>query len=283
MAQYGTVYIEPLLISLMNLDTYKLCKKHNEMAHILQRDEFRWEIEMNQSLSRKISYSRFHRKIYEKLSPGLEPTILVINTDESDASEHTWSLFKAGFKGTIGVNSLDHGKQLLADRKVDIVFFDLSPREDTVCFFDYVQLLRTQGFEGIIVMLVDRPTLNDLYCAAISGVSDVLIKGRNLDLKQEAIRLMKMRSCEGASTWNPSSASQKGLLYSLGLTGGEIRVLTEFAQDFSRQYDIAKRMGLSEAHVRRTFSRIYKKLEGPLSINNQAQLSHLLTICAIFQ
>lgn len=238
---------------------------------------------MDQSLSRKINYSRFRGKICEKLPSRLEHTILVINTDKSDAPGHTWSLFKAGFKNTIEVSSLAHGKRLLTERKIDIVFVDLSPREDTVCLFDYIQLLRTQGFGGIIVVLADSPTLNDLYRAAVSGVSDVLIKSESLDIEQETLRLVKMESLKRASTWNPASASNKGLLYSLGLTRGEIRVLAEFAQDFSRQYDLAKRMGLSEAHIRRTFSRIYKKLEGPLSINNQAQLSHLLTICAIFQ
>ena len=74
------------------------------------------------------------------------------------------------------------------------------------------------------------------------------------------------------------AVSELGYLRSFGLTPREIEILAAYSEDFPLQKVLADRVGKAESQVRKSFSRIQKKL----GVDNLVQLGHVLTICAMF-
>ncbi len=141
--------------------------------------------------------------------------------------------------------------------------------------------LRAMNYRGVIVVLAEDPSIDSLIRALIGGADDYWVSNASFDIEREALRMLGNRSAARAKAWNPDAIGEMGLLRSVGLTKKQINILIEFARDFPRQSVLAKRVGSSEGQLRKMFSRVYQKLEGPLAVESQAQLAQLLSICAM--
>ncbi len=141
--------------------------------------------------------------------------------------------------------------------------------------------LRAMKYRGVIVVLAENPSIDSLIRAFIGGADDYWVSNASLDIEREALRLLGSRTAGRDKSWNPDAIGEMGLLRSVGLTKKQIDILIEYARDFPRQSVLAKRVGSSEGQLRKMFSRIYQKLDGPLAVESQAQLAQLLSICAM--
>jgi DNA-binding NarL/FixJ family response regulator len=146
----------------------------------------------------------------------------------------------------------------------------------------FLSRLRALGFRGIAVMTAESATPDLIYRCARLGASEFLLKNRSLDMGREISRLLGKRPSVDRTLWHPKMNLGLGLFTSAGLTQCEIEILEEFAKGFPKHSEIAKRLSKSEPYIRKNFSRIYNKLGEHISIENSAQLSHLLTICSLY-
>ncbi|MDJ0762242.1 MAG: hypothetical protein QNJ97_04560 [Myxococcota bacterium] len=140
--------------------------------------------------------------------------------------------------------------------------------------------LRSAGYDEAIAIVTSAPSIREIYGAFKAGVDDYLINGKKLDIGKEASGLIERaaRHCEEGE-WQNQVVSELGLFRTAGLTPGQIEMLVAFSKAFDLQADLAKKMGKTENQVRKTFSRIYKKLGPLLGIQNSTQLAGLLTVC----
>jgi DNA-binding NarL/FixJ family response regulator len=206
---------------------------------------------------------------------------LVIDTDDRIRTDWRHELMRAGLGPITTERTLSGAKEHLKARRCDLVFLDISGGESEASF-DFLAGVQNQNYRGIVVAVSNEPTLDMCFRAARLGASDFLIKGPSLDIAAETRRLLSGRHASRPSLRISEDRLSLGLFSSLGVTDGEMRVLREFARGFPRQPDIAKRLDREETYIRKTFSRVYEKLGDYFSIRTPAQLSHVLTICSLF-
>jgi hypothetical protein len=77
-----------------------------------------------------------------------------------------------------------------------------------------------------------------------------------------------------------SGLSDEAIAYleSRGVSEWDLSLLAEYAADFTREKDIAVRLGRNEAAVRKRFQAIRKRL----GVENQMELAHLLGVLECF-
>ena len=208
----------------------------------------------------------------------------VMIIDRDGALRNRWgkSLEKAGYGLICGVPDPDTAALYLQRDSYNIIFVGISNDITGNVGLDFVARVRQQRFGGQLVVTSSDPTVDLCYRAARIGASDFLVKGPHLDIAAHAIRLTENRQTTRSTMWRPETILATGLFASMGVTHCELRVLKEFARGFPKQQDIAARLDKDNVYVRKVFSRIYKKLDGQMAVRNQAQLSHLLTICSLF-
>ena len=146
---------------------------------------------------------------------------------------------------------------------------------------EFMSILRRREYRGIIIVVTDDPSADDLMNALCSGVDDYLYLGPKLDLRAEVERLLSEHRHTLRNPWNPEAIDELGFFRSVGLNEQEINLLVEYARDFPRRRELAVRIGKSEIYLRKCFSQIYTKLKSLIAVDNQAQLAHLLTICCL--
>ena len=191
-------------------------------------------------------------------------------------------LFENGFEKVVRSSSLADASAKLQDGDSDLTLIDVDYIGDFETVIDFVEVLRAGGHQGRVVLATEDPCPMDLLTALKAGVNDYLTKGPYLDLAAELTRLADHPNEERCPGWYPDSIMDMGLFRSLGLTCREMEILSEYARDFPRYRELSKRVNKTELQLRKLFSRIFQKLEGPLAIENPAQLAHLLTVCAIY-
>jgi DNA-binding NarL/FixJ family response regulator len=220
---------------------------------------------------------------YKSRPPHLseERSILVIDADDRVRMDWRRELMHAGLGLITAERTLSGADEHMRTRRCDLVFLDISGK-DPEARFDFLARVRNQNYRGIVAMVSNTPTLDMCFRAARLGASDFLIKSTSLDIAAEAKRLFSGRHVSRPPLRVSEDQLSLGLFSSLGVTDGEMRVLREFARGFPRQLDIAKRLNREETYIRKTFSRVYEKLGDYFSIRTSAQLSHVLTICSLF-
>ena len=149
------------------------------------------------------------------------------------------------------------------------------------CSIDGLQLLRTarkQGYAGKAVVISGDRSPEQFFKAARIGACDFLVKGPHLDVAKEIDAIL--RGDRGNHTqWTRQEAIMNlGFLRSFGLSDREVEILAEFSVDFPRMRELAERIDKSEVQLRKIFSRIYAKLE----VENLSQLTHVLSVCEMF-
>ncbi|MCP4678472.1 MAG: hypothetical protein GY854_23770 [Deltaproteobacteria bacterium] len=85
--------------------------------------------------------------------------------------------------------------------------------------------LRAMKYSGVIVVLVEDPSLESLLACLNSGADDYWMSSARLDIEIEAIRLLGYRASNSSKSWNPDAIGEMGLLRSMGLTKGQIDTL----------------------------------------------------------
>jgi DNA-binding NarL/FixJ family response regulator len=188
-------------------------------------------------------------------------------------------LVKGGFPDVESIRGFENAKAALADRRFDVVFVGAFYPDEFDDVFAFIEYVRFRGYKGSIALISTSPTPENLYRAAQAGANDFLVKGRKLNIVSETRRLIENGSQIEDSAWSPELVTQLGFLRSVGLSNSEVILLAEFAHGFPRRKELAKRLRRTENSLYKTFSRIYGKLNDIMSIDNPAQLSHLLTVC----
>ncbi len=208
-------------------------------------------------------------------------TIMIVDRDYS--SRRTWiaALEKAGIGLILTAADLETARNLSRQHACDLIFIDPQVAGLTDHGFEFIQEVKMQRPRSIVALLTGCPTMGLCFRAARAGVSDLLVKGPHLSPAAEALRMLKNRTAKNMAM-RPDAMPATGLFSSVGVTRGELAVLEEFARGYPKQQDIARRLDKDEVYIRKVFSRVYKKLENYLPVNNQAQLSHIMTICSLF-
>lgn len=209
-------------------------------------------------------------------------TIMIVDSDAPLRKQWASALETAGYGLICGVSDPDTAAFYLQKDSYDIIFVDVTDHVSGNPGLDFVARIRQQGFGGLLVVVTEEPTADLCYRAARIGANDFLVKGPHLSIATHATRLTRGRHTTRNNMWRPETILATGLFTSLGVTHCELKVLEEFARGFPKQQDIAARLEKDNVYVRKVFSKIYKKLEGQMAVKNQAQLSHLLTICSLF-
>lgn len=223
-----------------------------------------------------------------KLKEGLHPevlacrTVMVVDRDFGDRRAWTVDLEKAGFGLILTAGDLETARTYGRQNGCDLVFVDPHAGATLEEGFEFMQSLRLRHPKGLVAVLTGNPSLALCFRAARSGVNDFLVKGPHLSIAEEAVRMLRISCAPKGSAFTKEGNFATGLFSSVGVTRGELAVLTEFSRGYPKQQDIARRLEIDEVSVRKVFSRVYKKLENYFPVNNQAQLSHIMTICSLF-
>jgi DNA-binding NarL/FixJ family response regulator len=166
---------------------------------------------------------------------------------------------------------------------IALTIIDQSCAPDFNTFFTLLQLARFRGYTGMLVLMSDTLTCEDLYRYAIIGISDFWIKGPNLQIENEIEYLLGRKPRFNKEELCPKEIADLGLFRTIGLSSKETEIIEILAGGFPRQCEIAARLGKNASYIHKTFSRIYEKLSGTLSVETTPQLAHLITICSLFK
>ena len=209
-------------------------------------------------------------------------TVMIVDRDINIRKQWTKALEAAGFGMICAVPAPETALHYIHRDTYDVIFVEIRDHVFGNQGLDFIAAIRKQGFTGKLAVTTTDPTADLCYRAARTGANDFLVKGPYLDIATHACRLTETGPFPQDTMWRPETILATGLFASLGVTHCELKVLEEFARGFPKQQDIAARLEKDQVYVRKVFSRIYKKLEGQIAVKTQAQLSHLLTICALF-
>ena len=218
----------------------------------------------------------------ESNHPVRDRRVLVVDQDDVFTRKCATRLKRVGFPNVATAAAVGHATAHGDIQDADAVIMTMP---DTVSFkeiFSILQVAKFRGFSGKLVFTADAVRSRDLYTAAVLGISDFWIKGKELDIAEEVTRLVERKPHANREYLCPKSIADLGLFRSAGLTRTEIGMIEAMADGFPRQRDIASNSRLSSVYVNKVFSRIYEKLTPVLDVGNPAQLAFLITICASF-
>lgn len=229
-----------------------------------------------------------NNNIKTETPPGVSPSIsscpiLIVDRDNFCAHKYKHRLIRGGFETVSVVETFDAAAMHLGENRCDLIFVGTNDSDNREKSLNFLASVRQHGYRGIICMLYDLPTLQHLFRAANLGADDILVKGRSLNVVYEATVQLKRNHYVNRSFFRHDAALKTGFFRSLGMTRGELDILVEFANGFPKQRELADRLDKSHAQLHKAFSRIYKKLDDGLEVNNPAKLSFLLTICSFFR
>ncbi len=187
-------------------------------------------------------------------------------------------LKKAGFRHLTQIDTADAAAKSLSSWKPHVLLVDIRLETSNRDGLVFLREARKNGFAGLAVVISSDGSTEQLFRAAKAGANDFLIKDARVEFGIELLRLLKGdRGARGVETLK-RPISDLGYLRSFGLTATEIASIEEFAVDFPCMDTLAERFDRSTVQLRKTFSRIYRKLD----VDNIQQLARLLVICEMF-
>ncbi len=216
---------------------------------------------------------------------GILPEVLahqsVILIDRDPQVGRTWArdLEKTGFGLVLTASTREAAMILAHQNPCDLVFVDPFVADNPEDGFALIQTVIKRHPGSSVAVITGNPSMALCRRAARLKISDFFVKGPRFSISDEAVRLTRKKLL----TERPEGMLATGLFSSVGVTRGELAVIEAFADGYPKQQDIAKRLNKDEVYIRKVFSRVYKKLENYFSITNQAQLSHIVTLCSLFE
>ena len=205
------------------------------------------------------------------------PSILVIDDNPRFLRMAERSLGEKNFERVQLAGDVDQALDIISKSHPNLVLVDVHLENEELNGIELAELLRTRGYGDLLAIVTVDPSPTLLFQAARAGANDYIVKNDRLDLGKEALRIWERHHKGSPSAQSSPSAFDLSYLRSFGLTTGEILVLTEYTNGFPRYRELGERLGKSERQLRKTFSRICKKLR----VDNLPQLAHVLTICAL--
>lgn len=210
------------------------------------------------------------------LHPRPEHIVIVDDNERFLSLCKKW-LMAVGFQN---IQCLRDGGPLMEDsdlvHSMDFLLIDIH-LEDEKDGLELLRRVRQKGYRGLAVVISGDSSMHQCFRAVRAGANDFLLKRPRVNLAEEITDLL-IRSVESREVLSAPALSDLGYLRSFGLTGKEIAMLEEYVVDYCSQQELALRIDKAESHVRKTFSRIYKKLQ----IDGLGQLVHVLTNCSMF-
>lgn len=205
--------------------------------------------------------------------------IVVVDDNERFLSVCRRWLAASGFDN---VQCFKDGRVLLEDRdrlsQIDLLLLDIH-LEQNCDGLELLKQLRQNGYGGLAVIISGDSSKEQCFRAVRAGANDFLLKRPCVDVAAEISRLIERGQYQAPGEKLAQAAlSDLGYLRSFGLTEKEIALLEEYAVDYCSHQELAMRVDKAEGHVRKMFSRIYKKLQ----IDNLSQLVYVLTNCTLF-
>jgi DNA-binding NarL/FixJ family response regulator len=210
-------------------------------------------------------------------------TVAVIDRDFEACRRWTKELEKTGFGLVMTACNLDEATVLIHQNTCDLIFVDPSIANTHDDGLAFIQTIVDRHPAGRVAIITSNPSMALCRRAARIKISDFFVKGPRLSISHEAVRLIRKKPVANRCRTDSDGTFATGLFSSVGITRGELAVLEEFANGYPKQQDIARRLNKDEVYIRKVFSRVYRKLENYFSISNQAQLSHIMTICSLFE
>ncbi|MDJ0763766.1 MAG: hypothetical protein QNJ97_12360 [Myxococcota bacterium] len=219
------------------------------------------------------------RKI-EVLSNPCSPAVLILGTSRFFTTAAVEKMMTSGFNPTTVVPDAGTAIAAFQTEYPDIVLIPATAENGWYGHMRAMEYLRGLRFPGVLAILTETPSMKDLVAAIRTGANDYLVVGKYLDITEEVVRLYATRKQTLSTDWKPMNIQKMGLFRSIGLTPKQIQLLVAYAQDFPRLGELAARLGQSENRLRKSFSRIYEKLEPVFAVNSPSRLAQLLTLCA---
>ncbi len=212
---------------------------------------------------------------------GLDRTASIHLSSDRELFIHSVerSLNTGGVEGITVSSGLPAEPESLKDSENEVVLLHDHCGSNRLGILEKLRRRRSKGYGGVVIVIAEKPSTMLLVQALKSGVDDYLVWGPNLNIADEVLRLLENRRVRTTGHWEPKHVESMGFFRTLGLTPMQINLLAEFARDFPRQAELAKRLGKQEQQLRKAFSRIYRKLTDQLGVSNQAQLAQLLSVC----
>jgi DNA-binding NarL/FixJ family response regulator len=229
------------------------------------------------------SYKTLHDNLENAAFHKPKHSILIIDSDDLSLCKNKTNLRQSGFKDVEVHTQIASAQSSVDERYCDLVFLEIPSGEEAERRFEFISWLRARKFRGITVVLSNRPTIPMIYRAAMLGANELMVKSPAMNLVDETIRLFDKRQMNDCSLWHPEAFLNSGVFRCMSLSKGELEVLKAFADGFPRHIEIARRLGKNCTYIRKTFSRIYEKVGFFIPVENPAQLSHLITVCSLFQ
>ncbi len=209
---------------------------------------------------------------------SVEGNIVIVDDNDRFVNAAQRTLNNAGFHNVETATTAETALGLVDSLNPYLTLIDIHLKNETRDGLDFLCQLRANGYKGIAVIITVDRSRPQFFRAARAGANDFLVKSPRLDLRAEVKRILARHHSSSDKEWHPQSISELGYLRSFGLTPREISILAEYATDFPRYKILADRVSKSERQIRKTFSRICKKL----GVDNLSQLAHVLTVCAMF-
>ncbi len=210
-----------------------------------------------------------------------ETRVLFVESNDLEFVTYRKQMMSYGLRD-VSYTNREKAEEEIKDTFYNIIVIEVPNTLHARESLNFLSRLRALGFRGIIIMTAEHATHDLIYRCARLGASEFLLKNTSLDMGREISRLLSKRPSVDRTLWHPKMNLGMGLFTSAGLTACEIEILEEFAKGFPKHSEIAKRLSRSEPYIRKNFSRIYNKLGEHISVENSAQLSHLLTICSLY-
>ncbi len=207
-----------------------------------------------------------------------ETVIGIVDDNQRFLNAAVRALNASGYPCIHTASDVEGALVLVTQYSPDLMLLDLHLQGDSQDGLELLVQLRAGGYNKLAVLITVDRSMPQFFRAARAGANDFLVKSPHLSLGDEVSHILARHRTRSDSVWNSQAISELSYLRSFGLTPGEIRILKEYAKDFPRYKELADRVGKAERQVRKTFSRICKKLD----VGNLAQLAHILTVCAVF-
>ena len=142
---------------------------------------------------------------------------------------------------------------------------------------DLVRELRAAGYAGYVCMLTGDEDAGTMLGALLAGADDYLLK-RCCDVGRD-VEAMLARRAAPAHGARLDPDHHERFLRSAGLTGEQIDALRVYvALGFPENKALAERLGVSE----RAASKLVRRAEEKLGVENRGQLVRLLTVLSGF-
>lgn len=223
-----------------------------------------------------------YENAFQSNRPIENQSILIFEDDELIAAKYKRQLRKANFTDVTFATSTSNFERFFGVSRFNLILLDNPDSEYLNRSLRILNAFRSRGCNCPIAMTSGQPSVELYYRAAIMGANDVLVKGRFCEIVYEVTRLLQSSRTVVADYDSTEEITNTGFFRTLGLSKSEIEVLSEYARDYPRYEILARRMGTSPTRLRKTFSRIFEKLERTLLVDNTAKLAHVLTICSLY-